>query len=107
VIIHGPSPNRDYTVIANRVLRDEELSYRARGLLCYLLSMPPDWQVSSYRLMLDAHEGRDAVRTALRELINTGYMELQKHQDNKGRYATHYIVTADPWVFDIDWPVDK
>ena len=83
MIIHGPRPNRDFTVIPNRVLRDELLSYRARGLLCYLLSMPPDWQVSSHRLTLEVGEGRDAVRAAIRELISNGH---QVH-----------IVTASSW----------
>lgn len=107
MIIHGPRPNRDFTVIPNRVLRDELLSYRARGLLCYLLSMPPDWQVSSHRLTLEVGEGRDAVRAAIRELISVGYMELMKMQGEDGRFTTHYIVTAEPWVFACDEAVDN
>jgi hypothetical protein len=105
MIIHGPRAERDFTVLPNRILRDDELSYRARGLLCFLLSQPPDWEISSNRLTLEFGEGRDAVRSAIRELINTGYMQLQKVQGDAGRWSTHYIVTADPWWFEN--PVDN
>ena len=106
MIIHGPRPTRDFTVLPNRVIRDDHLSYRARGLLCYLLSMPPDWEISSSRLALISGEGRDAIRTALRELIAVGYMELQKHQGAGGHWQSHYLVTATPWYFQPD-PVDN
>lgn len=106
MIIHGPRPDRDFTVIPNRVLRDDAVSYRARGVLAYLLSQPPDWQVSASRLALECGEGRDAIRTALRELMNAGYLELQREQVERGRWSTHYIVTATPWYFSAG-PVDN
>lgn len=106
MIIHGPRPERDFTIIPNAVLRDELLSYRARGLLVYLLSQPPDWQVSSARLSLESGEGRDAIRRALRELIDVGYLNLTREQDAGGRWLSHYTVTATPWYFPLD-PVDN
>lgn len=106
MIIHGPRPERDFTIIPNSVLRDDCLSYRARGLLCYLLSQPPDWQVSSARLTLMTGEGRDTVRAALRELVKVGYLALTKEQDAAGRFSSHYIVTATPWYFPLE-PVDN
>jgi hypothetical protein len=105
VILHGPRPDRDFTVLPNSVLRDEWLSYRARGLLAYMLSQPPDWEVSSSRLAIESGEGRDAIRTALRELTNAGYVRLLKEQDNGGRWQSHYIVSRDPWHF--PQPVDN
>jgi hypothetical protein len=110
MIIHGPRPDRDFTVIPNRIIRDDALSYRARGLLVYLLSQSPDWEVSSGRLAIESGEGRDAIRTALRELVNVGYLELNKEQDNRGRWVSHYTVTATPWYFQpepVHNPVDN
>lgn len=110
MIIHGPRPERDFTILPNAVLRDDLLSYRARGLLAYLLSMPADWSVSSGRLAIESGEGRDAIRRALRELIDVGYLNLTKQQDPMGRWVSHYIVTAVPWYFPpqpVDNPVDN
>ena len=105
MIIHGPREESNFTVIPNRILRDDHLSYRARGLLCFLLSQPADWQISSGRLCLEFGEGRDAIRRAITELISTGYMQLQKVQGHAGRWTTHYLVTSDPWWYDN--PVDN
>ena len=110
MIIHAAKPQRDFTVIPNRVLRDDALSYRARGLLVYLLSQPEDWQISSTRLSIESGEGRDAIRRALSELRAVGYLELTKEQDSKGLWASHYIVTDTPWYFrpePVDNPVDN
>jgi len=110
VIIHAAQPKRDFTVIPNRVLRDDALSYRARGLLVYLLSQPPGWQISSARLVVKTGEGRDAVRTALRELMACGYLDLKRRQDHRGLWEAEYTVTDTPWYFDlqpVDNPVDN
>ena len=110
MIIHAANPRRDFTIIPNRVLRDDALSYRARGVLVYLLSQPPGWLISSARLATDTGEGRDAVRTALRELMRAGYLELNKEQDHRGLWASHYTVTDTPWYFcfeAVDTPVDN
>ena len=106
MIIHAAKPRRDFTIIPNRVLRDDALSYRARGLLVYLLSQPPGWLIGSNRLALESGEGRDAVRTALRELTAVGYLKLDRHQNHRGLWASHYTVTDTPWYFDVE-PVDN
>lgn len=97
MIIKTSRPSHNFTVVSNAVIRDECLSYRARGILIYLLSQPPDWETSSTRLAIAAGEGRDAVRTALRELINAGYVTLRKEQTKAGRWVTTYTVTDTPW----------
>ncbi len=106
MIIHAAKPRRDFTIIPNRVLRDDAVSYRARGLLVYLLSQPPGWHISSARLAISTGEGRDAVRTALRELMCAGYLNLNRQQDARGLWATEYTVTDTPWYFE-PRPVDN
>ena len=38
--------NQNYTVMSNHHLRDRNLSYMAKGLLSYMLSLPDDWDYS-------------------------------------------------------------
>ena len=34
---------KDYTIMPNLHLRNRQLSLQAKGLLCQMLSMPPEW----------------------------------------------------------------
>lgn len=90
MIDHGPLPERDFTIIRNEALRDERLSYRARGILAYVLSQPPDWRGSAEEIANAAPkgEGRDAVRRALRELEEAGYLIRVKVRDENGRFVS-------------------
>lgn len=67
-----------YTVISNAAINDARLSFRARGVLVWLLAKPDDWTTSAEALASQATEGRDAVRSAMRELANAGYIIRDK-----------------------------
>lgn len=95
-IVRGPIGPANYVVISNALVRDRSLSFRARGLLVHLLSMPPGWRTSSARLTRETTEGRDAIRTALRELERARYVVERRTQDTRGRWATEWIVYDAP-----------
>ena len=63
-----------YTSVSRSTINDENLSFRARGILIWLLDKPDDWRVDSEQIAAAAKEGRDAVRTALNELVAAGYI---------------------------------
>lgn len=95
-IRRGPRPDR-YVVIPNEVARHAQLSFRARGLLAYLLSMPEDWRTNSNQLAQQSpKEGRDAIRSALVELEHAGFLKRRRIQDAAGRWKTETIVTDSP-----------
>lgn len=81
-----------FTVVPNEVARDSRLSYRARGVLVELLSRPDSWSARSEHLVAHGKEGRDAIRTALRELETVGYLDRQKEQNERGQWVTVTVV---------------
>lgn len=97
-------PETHYAVIRNSVLRDSRLSYRARGVLCALLSRPDNWTVRAEQLAAEAQEGRDAVRTALRELRDYGYIRLEKLRLDDGTLFTEQVVYDEPFTEDLVAP---
>jgi len=64
IVKHGP----DVSVISSATLGAKSLSFRAKGLLAYLLSRPPDFTVTVRGLARVSKEGRSAVASALHEL---------------------------------------
>lgn len=67
-----------FTSINNEVL-NAGLSWDALGLLCYVLSKPQNWQVSTRQLVsqvakADHPTGRDATQRILNELIKHGFV---------------------------------
>ena len=80
---------RNFTVIRNELCEDKRLSWKALGLLTYLLHLPHDFKLKLYNL---AHErkglnGRDSTRSGLKELEATGYVKIVRERSNLGRYA--------------------
>ena len=96
MIIRSPRLEANFTVVSNAVIRDERLSFRARGLLINILSRPDDWTVSAESLAKRGKEGRDAVLTALDELRAAGYLVTTKRQAINGKFTTVSIVYDTP-----------
>lgn len=89
--------DRDFTVLANRILRDKRLSYCARGLLSHLLHYPPEWKLSLSFLARQGPNGRDATARYARELVDTGYLTIARERDQRGKFTrTIWTVTDTP-----------
>lgn len=61
--------------------QDSRLSYRARGLLWYLLSRPNGWEIQERDLIEQGTEGRDAIRAAIGELKTFGYVKRTRERN--------------------------
>lgn len=64
-----------FTQIPNAWARDERLGYRARGILLLLMSHQDGWKITLEHLANDGPDGITAVRTAIGQLQEFGYLE--------------------------------
>src|SRR4051794_5596754 len=96
MIRRAPRPETGFLVVRNEIVRDERLSYRARGVLLDILSRPDNWTTSADRMAIKGKEGREALQTAFRELRDLGYMVTVRSQDEKGRWQTVTEVFDNP-----------
>lgn len=67
--------------VPKSVLDDEHLSWKAKGILSYLLGKPPGWKVRVNDLVKHSTDGEAAVRSALKELRQLGYAKLEKERE--------------------------
>lgn len=64
-------------------LNDERLSWKAKGIIAYMLSMPDDWVFYIDELVKHSKDGRDAFRSGLKELKDCGYVERKPIKDSE------------------------
>ena len=90
--------NKDnpYVMINKQGIQDPNISWAAKGLLAYLLSLPDDWKIYVKELTNHTSGGRDHTYTVIRELLRSGYMEKVEYR-YKGRVlALNYNVFEVP-----------
>lgn len=86
-----------YFLLNRAALDDERLSYKAIGIIAYLLSKPDSWTVQEADLINRHTDGATAVRTGLAELKKYGYfLKVPTRDDATGRitgWETHVFET--------------
>jgi hypothetical protein len=87
----GGNPSDAYTVVDNTIIRDTSLSLRSRGLMVLLLSHNTGFELNSVGISKQAKEGRDAVRTAMSELEQAGYLRRVQYRE-EGKWFTRLDV---------------
>jgi hypothetical protein len=105
VRIHHSRPSVAFTIVPNATLQDERLSFAARGMLAYLLSLPDGWNTNADKLAGRAAlmrpekargEGRRAMRAIFGELKEHGYIRHRPVPLPGGRWGTEVEVSDIP-----------
>lgn len=89
----------DYTVMSNTHLKQREMSLKAKGLLSLMLSLPDEWDYSISGLCAMCKENEAAVKSALSELKEFGYLKVIKKLPNEtksGRIEYSYDIYETP-----------
>ena len=77
---------KQWVIIDKTAAHDASLSWKAKGLLLYMLSMPDDWSFYVSELKSHATDGRDSTASGLKELEKAGYLVKTKRRDSKGKF---------------------
>ena len=78
------SAENPYIMIDRRPIDNANLSFKAKGILTYLMRRPDGWEVSVSDLINHATDGEDSVRSGMKELQQAGHMTQTKVRE-KGR----------------------
>jgi len=92
----------NFTSLNNAILQDENISFFAKGLLAYLISLPSDWNISVKVIAAKFKEKESKILAAFKELIEIGYC-LRKPCFKHGRlYGQSYYITDSKGIFGED-----
>ncbi|MFF0293014.1 hypothetical protein ACFYST_07455 [Kitasatospora sp. NPDC004614] len=94
--IHRSAQSGESTAIANEILQNGDLSYAARGVLTYLLSLPDGSLENSKNLAAIGIEGRTTIKKAVAELRAAGYYQLVTKRLPAGRVISEIHVYDTP-----------
>lgn len=75
--------NNPYVMINKTALDDDNLSWKAKGIWCYLMSKPDGWKCQVEDLKKHSKDGTDSVKAGLRELREYGYMIKRPIKNDK------------------------
>ena len=86
-MIHRADHSDNYMVISNRIARDERLSFEARGLLVFMLSMSDDWNFSIKGLVNQTGMKRSVILRMVKELRDCGYILIKQETKKDGKFT--------------------
>jgi len=89
----------NYVVLDKSFLKDKRLSWKAKGLLSYMLSLPDDWEFYLDELERHSTDGMSSLRSGFKELQDNGYVTRKRERkpDGKFRWTTivHEVATCE------------
>ena len=78
--------SENYVKIPNELLNDKDLSWKAKGLFCYMASKPDSFNFTVQSLATQFNTGRATLFSAMDELKIKGWLTWDKRSDGKGKY---------------------
>lgn len=83
--IHKSHRKEDpFTRIINTAMRDARLTFKARGLLAFMIGHPSNWETRVGWIEEQTQDGREAIRSAFAELEKFGYLVREKKRAQNG-----------------------
>jgi len=86
----------NYTRVSNHYLRDNSLSFKAKGLLTLMLSLPEDWDYTIAGLAQFTADGRVSIANTIRELEECGYIRRNQTRGENGAFAQNEY-----WIYEV------
>lgn len=87
----------NFVMVHKDFIHDHNLSWKAKGILLYLLSRPDDWQIYEVELEKHSSDGLSGLKSGIKELEEIGYIQRNRKRDENGRLNGYeYLVYEQP-----------
>ena len=88
---------KNFTVVANALIKDDRLAMKEKGVLLTLLSLPETWNLTRTGLSKFCRDGPDSIKSALAKLAEAGYISKGRMRDRAGRLGDSvYYISDEP-----------
>jgi len=88
----------NYSCILNNILQSKELNSKQFHILCYLLSLPENFEIHKTSIWKNINIGRGSFENSWTDLTNLGYIQSTKLHDKKtGQFEGYrHVVFEEP-----------
>lgn len=76
----------NFTTIHNKLITDNSISLKAKGIMLYMLSKPAGWNYNPKDIANNSKDGLESVYSGLKELIEAKYISRRKNKDGTVDY---------------------
>ena len=92
----------NFTQVSNGLLKDKRISWKAKGIMSYLLSLPEDWKFYMSELETHATDGVSSFRSGMKELKEFGYVERYPVKDEFTKKVLYWetVLNEDAYLDD-------
>lgn len=88
--------NSNFVVMDRTALRDEKLSWKAKGIMAHMLSMPDDWTFYMSEILRHSTDGEASFRSGFKELVDGGYVKRQPIREGSRIVRWETVVFENP-----------
>ena len=88
----------EFAQTPNKLLKNKEVSLKAKGLYAFIQSKSNGWEFSAARISMELKEGLQSINSTLQELEESNYLERHKYQNNKGHWKIDYELHIEPYM---------
>jgi hypothetical protein len=96
------SPDNPYVMVDRRPVDNPKLSFKAKGILTYLLSRPDGWEVNVPDLVNHSTDGAAAIRSGLKELRDIHHIKY--NPTRQGGYIKKWVIEVYEIPYDLPMP---
>jgi hypothetical protein len=88
--------NQPFAMIPNSVIRNPNITTGAFRLLAYLMSHSDGYELTYEQIERQTTLGRYAINEASKNLIELGYLELERPKQSNGQFGAKHWIILDP-----------
>lgn len=87
----------NFVTVHKNFIHDSNLTFKSKGILLYLLSRPDDWQIYESEILKHTNDGKDSLKSGIKELEEIGYVVRTRKRNDKGHLNGYeYLVYEHP-----------
>ena len=96
-----------YVKIPNELLRDNTISWKAKGLFCWMASNENTFTFTAKSIARDYPDGRAAILGGMQELRETGWITYIKKGNGYGKYLLNTSLKPESEILTLDKAINN